>query len=166
MNNPYKYKFPGFTLMELLVVISVVAVISTIATVSFNSIRSKQRDSQRITDVKKIAVALERYKNVNGDFPDCGAHFVCDYISSPDIWESCLGEALKPFLGNIPIDPASETGQTYCYKVGYRSSGNQYSLVYFLENVNPNVTSIGDLKLLRNIYNTSEYEVIIQSYRD
>lgn len=152
--------------MELLVVISVVAVVSTIATVSFNSIRSKQRDSQRMTDVRKIVVALERYKNTNGNLPDCGTHFICDYVSSPNIWESCLGEALKPFLGNIPIDPASEVGQTYCYKVGYNSSGNQYSLVYFLENVNPNITSIGDLNYLNNLYNTSEYEVIIQSYRD
>jgi prepilin-type N-terminal cleavage/methylation domain-containing protein len=168
MNNIRKHNRPGFTLIELLAVIAVIAIISTIATISFSNIRSKQRDAQRITDIKKIIIGLEQYKNIYGDFPECEIHFFCDYPNSPypNYWKNCLGEALKPFLGEIPVDPVSSPGKGYCYKTGFRSTGNQISLVYYLENFDPNSSGFGKLNVLKNLYGTTEYEVIIKKYRD
>jgi general secretion pathway protein G len=59
----------GFTLFELLVSISIIAILTAVAVVSFGGMNKKTRDARRISDVEKIRVALESYKQVNGMYP-------------------------------------------------------------------------------------------------
>ncbi|KND48735.1 MAG: hypothetical protein AB198_00235 [Parcubacteria bacterium C7867-003] len=49
----------GFTLIELLVVIAIIGTLSSIVLTNINTARSKSRDSQRISDIKQIHLALE-----------------------------------------------------------------------------------------------------------
>jgi len=63
-------KKSGFTLFELLVSISIIAVMTAVAVVSFGGLNKKTRDQRRISDVEKVRVALESYKQINNFYPD------------------------------------------------------------------------------------------------
>lgn len=54
-------KFKGFTLVELLVVISIIAILSTIGIVVFTGVTGRARDSKRIQDIDSIANAMEAH---------------------------------------------------------------------------------------------------------
>lgn len=51
----------GFTLIELLVVIAIIGLLSSVVLASLNSARTKSRDSNRISDLRNIQLALEMY---------------------------------------------------------------------------------------------------------
>jgi len=51
----------GFTLIELMVVISIIGLLSSIILVSLNTARAKARDAKRISDLHNIQLALELY---------------------------------------------------------------------------------------------------------
>jgi prepilin-type N-terminal cleavage/methylation domain-containing protein len=59
----------GFTLVELLVVISIIGLLSTLAVVSLGSARSRARDARRISDIRQIQTALELYFADQGIYP-------------------------------------------------------------------------------------------------
>jgi general secretion pathway protein G len=56
----------GFTLLELLVVISIIALLIAMGITSFTTVQKKARDSKRKSDVKEIQQALEQYYSVCG----------------------------------------------------------------------------------------------------
>ena len=57
-----------FTLVELLVVIAIIALIMSIVTALVGDARAKARDTKRRADLAQIQVALELYRNQNGNF--------------------------------------------------------------------------------------------------
>ena len=59
----------GFTIVELLIVIVVIGILAAITIVAYNGIQQRGRDSQRLSDVKTIAKALELYYADEGRFP-------------------------------------------------------------------------------------------------
>ena len=62
-------KSSGFTLVELLVVISIIAVLSAVLMVNFVGMRERSRDSQKIQDLNAIKSALRMYYNDNQFYP-------------------------------------------------------------------------------------------------
>ena len=63
----------GFTIIELLVVITIIGILSTVGIVSFANIQSSTRDSQRSSKITIIANALEKYYSQHGEYPSCAA---------------------------------------------------------------------------------------------
>jgi len=59
----------GFTLVELLVVMTIIGLLSTIATVNYSSSRMKARDARRLADMDAFRTALELYNTNQGGFP-------------------------------------------------------------------------------------------------
>ena len=59
----------GFTLIEILVVMSIIGVLSSIITVSLNSARDKARDASRISQIHEIQSALDMYFVNHGSYP-------------------------------------------------------------------------------------------------
>ena len=84
----------GFTLVELIVVITIIAVISTIALVSFGGTNRKARDARRMSDLQKIAIALEMARQVNSTYP------------------ATIDSLTPNFLQTLPTDPK---GYSYVY---------------------------------------------------
>lgn len=62
-------KSKGFTLVELLVVISIIAILSVIGVTVFSGVQKSARDAQRKGDVNSIANALEVNKPPTGTYP-------------------------------------------------------------------------------------------------
>jgi prepilin-type N-terminal cleavage/methylation domain-containing protein len=59
----------GFTLLELIVVITVFTFVVTGVIVAFDSTRKKSRDAKRLVDVKNIVSALDLYYNSQKTYP-------------------------------------------------------------------------------------------------
>src|SRR4051812_38758200 len=59
----------GFTLIELLVVIAIISIIFAIIITSASQIQKLARDSQRKSDLAKIAQALQAYDSDHGFYP-------------------------------------------------------------------------------------------------
>ena len=65
-----KQAIQGFTMIELLVVISIIGILASIGLVSFSGAQKQARDSQRKSDLKQYQSALEIFANKNnGLFP-------------------------------------------------------------------------------------------------
>lgn len=117
MFSIYKmFKNYGFTLVELLVVISIISILAAAGTVSFNIAQVRARDSQRKADLKTIQQSLELYY---GSQPAAAYPTTAQGLST-----------LSPnYLKVIPQDPKS-SNLPYCYS----SSGITYTLYANLEN--------------------------------
>lgn len=59
----------GFTLVELIVVITIIVMITALGMVSFAGVNRRSRDSRRVADLKKVSIALEIYRQENGAYP-------------------------------------------------------------------------------------------------
>lgn len=68
----------GFTLLELMVVITIIGLLATIILASLANSRTLARDAARVSAVKEVQKALELYRNANaGNYPCATAMPAC-----------------------------------------------------------------------------------------
>ena len=59
----------GFTIVELIVVISIVLLLVTIVLASIVEARQNTREKKRVSDLANIELALTLYREKNGEYP-------------------------------------------------------------------------------------------------
>lgn len=105
----------GFTLVELLIVISIIAVLSVVGLVSYTNFLKNSRDAKRQSDIKFIQSALEQYFADQKYYPLSNTTATCVNgtfkISCP--LKSPGGT--RVYLNNIPGDPINGTITQYVY---------------------------------------------------
>lgn len=107
----------GFSLVELLVVITIIAILSVAAYSAVGGNTIKARDAKRKQDLTTIQQALELYFVEKGSYP-----------TEPLTAGTGAGQIPKKILSDIPKDPAGK--HIYLYKV----SGATYQIATTLEN--------------------------------
>lgn len=110
----------GFTLVELLVVMSIIGVLTTIGLGSFATAQMRGRDAQRKSDLKQISHALEIYYSDHGTYPST-LTFGSEFTDSKTV-----------YFKEVPVDPSS--GYSYVYRTVPSDPTKKYQLFAYIEN--------------------------------
>jgi prepilin-type N-terminal cleavage/methylation domain-containing protein len=130
----------GFTLVELLVVMTILGILTVITLGNFRTSQIKARDAQRKSDLRQIANALEAYFNDHSGYPSGASGRIlactceqgdrpCDWTQDPGEREFC-DENNTVYMNKVPGDPVNDPPYYY------RSNGTYYQLYANLENNN------------------------------
>ena len=114
----------GFTLVEMLVVVTIIGILAGVVMVSANSARIEGRDTKRKADLEATAAALELYYSQEKAYPINSAWIKLDDIKS----------SLSKYIGTWPSDPIAQPGGNcsgYCYITD--SNGAKFILDVVLE---------------------------------
>jgi len=121
----------GFTLFEMLVVISIIGILTALVSVSFSIAQRKARDSRRMQDMEAIQKAAEQYYSLSG--------YVYPLTYGVGMSWAVAGQTV---LESFPTDPkggATGVGWTrYSYAIG-----NTYCACATMENVSNGNSSGG-----------------------
>ncbi|HUW21744.1 MAG TPA: type II secretion system protein [Candidatus Bathyarchaeia archaeon] len=121
MDNLKNKRDRGFTLVELLIVLSIIAILFSIALVSLRGTRAVARDTQRKTELEEIRSALEVYRADHGSYPTT---------------LQGLNELTSLGYMETITDPLSPT-----YDYRYESDGITYNLCAYLEAEDPSTSN-------------------------
>jgi type II secretory pathway pseudopilin PulG len=107
------YKYKGYTLVELLLVIMTIGVMAGFGLSKYPGVQKSSRDANRRSDLKQLQTALENYANIKGGFyPSRNSAVLTSVLCNSD-----LG------ISNCPDDPHS--GDNVCNGVcNYYFSSN------------------------------------------
>ncbi len=124
----------GFSLIELLVVISIIGMLAGIVYANYGSARASARDSIRQTNLKDLQLALQLYKAQNGQYPDnCGSASgnwsgnvgIGDNFKCSDGSNNYIQGLVPQYIPALPVDPKTSDDRGYIY----RSDGNNYKIM-------------------------------------
>lgn len=125
----------GFTLVELLIVVSLVSILvgALFSIINPRGIQAKARDSQRASDLAKVKVALESYFSDKRRYPLAEKEWV---LVSEDTLE--LSDLTPNYINNLPSDP--KDGGVPCTEEAWRryiyrsfEGGSRYLLATSME---------------------------------
>lgn len=106
----------GFTLVELLVVVSIIAILSVIGVATFTSVQKNARDARRKADIDAMASAFEAAYSPSAGYSVTGTPLTGANFSS----------------GSIPVDPlnagtsATPATSYIYYSSGFSAAGSAY----------------------------------------
>ncbi len=113
----------GFTLVEILVVVTIIAILAGIGINSYISLSRQTRDSRRRADLENLRSALEMYRSENNYYPFALSTLVPD-----------------KYVNAEPIDPKSGANYVYCPSPGVPGNQTNYDLCASLEQTNTTAT--------------------------
>lgn len=123
MKNKLKMKKTGFTLVELLVVISIIGILTLVSVSSYINAQIKARDAQRKSDLDQSSKALMLYYADTGTFPAEGGIFTFGNENGFNGSDGII------YMRKTPQDP-KYPAITYVYK----TNGSSFNLFADLEN--------------------------------
>jgi len=89
-------------ILEYFVVFIIIVSLTVVSFVLLQGILAETRDSQRVGDIVTVRTALELYHIDHGVYPHTG------WANSATASWNTLGEALRPYLTTMPLDPIND----------------------------------------------------------
>lgn len=109
----------GFTIIELLVVITVIAILVGIALPRFKGMQDEGNISKAKAELRTLQSAVESYYIHNSNaYPPTGAAAL----------QTALASAVPSIINYVPTDPFSSTGADYGYVLG--GTNNKFYVIY------------------------------------
>lgn len=112
----------GFTLLEILVVISIIGILVALGMAAFSTAQKKGRDAKREADIKGIQNGFEQYYSREGIYPD-------DLIKANDV---------TIFPAGFPEDPKNNGDYVYTLNL----DADTYCICTLLENSKGNAGAL------------------------
>lgn len=156
----YKHKQPGFTIVELLIVIVVIGILAAITIVAYNGVQQRARDTARQSGISNLTKALEIYYSINAQYPTSSGSTVINsgWSTTADAsWQNLINQLVPTYVSVLPRDPGTSTataaisgGSNYDYYAFSNttycgsSAGQGYLLTYHLENSSQVNTLVGN----------------------
>ncbi len=113
----------GFTIIELLVSVAIIALLTAIVMVSISTTKSKNRDTNRMSQLHEINNALNLYHTGNQRFP-----IYTGNITGTDAMSTVLENSGA--ISEVPIDPLNSAPYIYTYT---SADGTNFSMGFCLE---------------------------------
>ena len=152
---------PGFTIVELLIVIVVIGVLAAIAVVAFNGIKTRAANAQTQSIVSTHAKTLRLYLNQAGSYPS-GLTLRACFDGTAACWAGAvqadsdiLMSALKGISSSYPTQPApANMTLSYGTEPDATKGGNYtgWYIAYFLQ-TNVSCPSISSGYFLNSAFN-------------
>lgn len=122
----------GFTLIEILVVVSIIGLLSSVFLVGLGGFRSRGRDARRLADLRQVQNALEIYYTKCQRYPagvNCAS-------GDPASWTVLRSALTQSGLGvsQIANDPQNPQNSSKTYGYAVSADGQSYILGATLEN--------------------------------
>jgi len=162
-----KQQKQGFTLVELIVVITILAILWTIAFISLQWYSKDSRDSVRISDVSKLKTSLELYALDSWKYPapDDAENVTLSWWeivwNQWVVWENVLTN-LSRNLNKIPKDPVSD--KSYVYSTTANKKEYQILSIYEWDSVALVSQTHADLWASVRVDGTYNFIIILLSY--
>ena len=125
LNGKLKNPRSGFTLVELLVVITIIGILASIGVASYTKVLATARNGRRQADLSSLRDALELYYSENNR-----------YIAIGTTWravnETYLDDLTPGYIKVLPSDPGGAGREYRCRSA---SSAQAYCLEAYLEGV-------------------------------
>ena len=128
----------GFTLVELMVVISIIAVLSSITLVAVTSTRQTARDGYRLAQIRQIKTALELYYNTYGYYPydEVGQGYDLTDFKIPYYWKEMISDLnddnfIKATFAMNTDQPIFKSAFSPLVKTALASVGGGEGAVYY-----------------------------------
>lgn len=120
----------GFTLVEILIVISIVVILGVIMVSIFNAsgVLDKARDAQRKKDLGRIKIAFEEYYNDHGCYPNN------EIVAQLNIGSNCGTNIFSPWITSWPCDPRKIPYLVTVDDTRFVSCAKWYKILTKLEN--------------------------------
>ncbi|MFC1766098.1 type II secretion system protein [Planctomycetota bacterium] len=110
-HRPGLHRNGGFTIIELLVVITVIALLMGIAVPIHGTVKEKANQAKIVAGLRGIATALLMYADQNeGRFPE---------VTDPNQTPQQIREKLLPYVSNEEIFYCPVSGKPYDFRVTY-----------------------------------------------
>ncbi len=101
----------GFTLLELIVVITIIGLLVSVILASLSVEKAKSRDARRLSDLNQIRIAIELYSNDKGHLPRESADSANGRVGEG----GGLDTLLAPYMSVVPMDPLGPGNANYYY---------------------------------------------------
>jgi prepilin-type N-terminal cleavage/methylation domain-containing protein len=118
----YRKNTNGFTLTELLIVITIIGTLASLVIVNFRSAQMRGRDGVRKSDLRNIQTALRLYYNDFGRYPSSapaagGAIVGCGTVAAPAscTYGSVWTKAGTTYMSILPDEPLKTPDYVYTY---------------------------------------------------
>ncbi len=110
----------GFSLIELLVVISIIGVLTAVLMINFVGARERSRDAKRIQDLTNLRNALRMYYNDNQAYPSPGVN------NCPNCLSTAIGSSYLIGVSEIGYSySAASDGNSFVIKAGLESGAGE-----------------------------------------
>ena len=116
----------GFTLIEILVVVTIIGIMSSIVITGVQKAKAKGRDAKRVQELASIQKALHIYEIGSGHYP-AGEKYQ-DGVCIKD--DADLVVAIQPNLPEIPQEPLPDR---MCFVYISDTTGSGYKIIADLE---------------------------------